>query len=218
MENLPILYSFVRCPYAMRARIALTYSDIKCYLREVDLKNKPQELLTASAKGTVPVLQLTSGEVIDQSLDIIRYAVKQNDPLEIQNIEGSTAYSNIDDLISKNDKIFIPLLSKYKYFGRYPGHSQLDYRNQACDLFLNELDNILSQNTYLMGNKLSVANIAIIPFIRQFALVDEDWFYGSNYKYLINWLVEFTNSPLFNKIMQKNSPWIAGDAEIIFPY
>jgi len=137
MQQLPILYSFVRCPYALRARVALAYSNIKCILREVDLKNKPLELLKVSPKGTVPVLQLPTGQIIEQSLEIIYYSLAQNDPLGISNISANDQ-TLADELIEKNDKIFVPLLNKYKYFDRYPEETQATYRKQIELQFLGQ--------------------------------------------------------------------------------
>jgi len=215
MQNIPILYSFIRCPYAMRARYTLVYSNIKCILREVDLKNKPDALLKASPKGTVPVLHLPDGQIIDQSLDIIYYALKQNDPQGIGNIDPEDQ-SVIDRLIDKNDKVFAPLLNKYKYFTRHPEETQSSYREQIELHFLQQMNTQLELFPYLIGQKLSVADIAIFPFIRQFTLVDPDWSLSLHYKSLAAWLEKFTKDPSFEIIMQKNLPWVPGDPEIIF--
>lgn len=216
MQDLPILYSFIRCPYAMRARYALVYSNIKCILREVDLKNKPIELLKVSPKGTVPVLHLPNGKVIDQSLDIIHHALQQNDPQGISIIDAEDQ-SVIDRLIDKNDKVFAPLLNKYKYFTRHPEETQSSYREQIELHFLQQMNTQLELFPYLIGQKPSVADIAIFPFIRQFTLVDPDWSLSLHYKSLANWLEKFTKDPSFEIIMQKNLPWFLGDPEIIYP-
>lgn len=216
MQNLPILYSFIRCPYAMRARYALAYSNIKCTLREVDLKNKPAQLLKVSPKGTVPVLLLQDDAVIDQSLDIIYYALNQNDPQNISNIDAEDQ-SVIDQLIDKNDKVFAPLLTKYKYFNRHPEETQSSYREQIELHFLQQMNTQLELFPYLIGQKLSAADIAIFPFIRQFTLVDPNWSLSSHYKFLNLWLEKFTNDPIFEIVMQKNLPWVQGDPEIIYP-
>ena len=215
MQNLPILYSFVRCPYAMRARFALVYSNIKCALIEVDLKNKPEELLKTSPKGTVPVLYLPSGQVIDQSIDIINYALSQNDPDAICNVEPDDQ-KIIDRLTNKNDTIFAPLLNKYKYFNRHPEESQSSYREQIEIHFLQQMNTQLELFPYLIGQKLSVADIAIFPFIRQFTHVDPSWPLDMHYKSLATWLERFTKAPSFEIIMQKNTPWVPGDPEVIF--
>ena len=216
MQNLPILYSFVRCPYAIRARFALAYSNIKYILREVDLKNKPLELLKASPKGTVPVLHLSNGHVIDQSLDIIEYALKQNDPGGINNVDVEDQ-KIVNRLIERNDKIFVPILNKYKYFTRYPQETQSSYREQIELHFLQPMSTQLKLFPYLIGQKLSVADIAIFPFIRQFTLVDPNWSLELYYSSLATWLKKFIEDPYFKIIMQKSPPWSVSDAEIIFP-
>ncbi len=216
MQNLPILYSFSRCPYAIRARFALLYSDIKCTLREVDLKNKPEELLKTSPKGTVPVLHLPDGRVIDQSLDIIDYALRQNDPDAIRDVEPNDQ-KIVDRLVTKNDTVFAPLLNKYKYFDRHPEESQNSYREQIEIHFLQQMNTQLELFPYLTGKKLSVADIAIFPFIRQFTHVDPSWPLEKHYKFLAEWLERFTKAPSFEIIMQKNNPWSLGDPDIIFP-
>ena len=133
--SLPILYSFRRCPYAMRARMALHYSNINCILREVDLKNKPSAMLEISPKGTVPVLQLPDGRLIEESLEIIYYSLDQNDPEGLNNLSSETTLK-ARHLIEKNDMEFVGILRKYKYFERYPENTQVSYRNQAEELFL----------------------------------------------------------------------------------
>lgn len=209
-EKMPILYSFRRCPYAIRARMALFYSGIEYELREVNLRNKPAEMLAISPKGTVPVLQIASGEVIDESLDIIFYALEQNDP------EGMLDFSEevkkqINQLIDDNDTKFAKLLRKYKYFENYPEQSQAEYRKQIEDEFLVKYENMLkdtiADRPYFFAKK-SIADIAILPFIRQFAFVDEDWFFTSNYKNLITWLkAEIDNDNFENIILAKKDPW-----------
>jgi glutathione S-transferase len=216
MQQLPILYSFVRCPYALRARISLAYSNIKCILREVDLRNKPPELLKISPKGTVPVLQLPTGQIIEQSLEIIYYSLMQNDPLGINNLNAKDR-KTVDELIEKNDTTFVPLLNKYKYFDRYPEDTQASYREQIECHFLRQMDTQLELSPYLLGQKVSAADIAVFPFIRQFALVDPDWFFASNYRFLIIWLERFIKNPSFEMIMQKNLPWAPNSPEVIFP-
>jgi len=126
--KLPILYSFRRCPYAMRARLAIAYSGIKLELREIVLRNKPEEMLAISPKGTVPVLQLPSGEVIDESIDIMRWALAQHDPNDWYSEPYIPA---IESLITQNDESFKPWLDRYKYADRYPEQSETYYRNQC---------------------------------------------------------------------------------------
>nr|WP_062268227.1 glutathione S-transferase [Endozoicomonas arenosclerae] len=204
--NTPILYSFRRCPYAMRARLALTYSGSELEHREILLKNKPQAMLEASPKGTVPVLVLPEGKVIDESLDIMLWALAVNDP---QNWlpESSEDKSAIMALIKKNDFEFKSQLDRYKYADRHPEHPMEYYRSQG-ELFLEQLDSLLSNQDYLMGDKLTLADMAIAPFIRQFAHVDRDWFYSTRYENLQQWLKAFLESKLFIQIMIKHPVWL----------
>lgn len=212
MSELPILYSFRRCPYAMRARLALQYSKIKCILREISLKNKPASLLEISPKATVPVLQLPDGVVIEESLDIMHYALEQNDPEKLSIKHHSLA----EDLIFENDSGFVKLLHRYKYFEHYPEETQLAYRIQAEEKFLAKYEVMLKSNKFLLGEK-SLADLAILPFIRQFALVDADWFFASKYTNLINWLNScLQNKPFQDEIMAKHAPWQEGDDVIYF--
>lgn len=214
-DSLPILYNFRRCPYAIRARIALHYSGLNCIIREVDLKNKPQELLNISSKGTVPVLQLADGTIIEESMDIIYYALNKNDPEGINNISEEVKLE-INELIKTNDTEFALLLQKYKYFERYPENTQEAYRLQIEDKFLTKYDQMLGKNQFLLG-KRSVADIGIITFIRQFAFVDEKWFFNSKYKNVINWLNILLNSEFFEfTIMSKYTPWKKGDQPVYF--
>ena len=214
-QELPILYSFRRCPYAMRARMALHYSEINCELREVSLKNKPDALINISPKATVPVMHLPDGTIIDESLDIIHYAISQNDPEGISNV-SKNLQEQIDELIAINDSEFASLLRKYKYFEKHPEESQESYRKKIEANFLTKYEMMLDGNKFLFGKK-SIADIAILPFIRQFAFVDEEWFFNSSYKNLINWLNMALESDVFeNIILAKHNPWKEGDKTVYF--
>ena len=207
LATTPILYSFRRCPYAIRARMALTHAGIETQLREVVLRHKPQEMLTISAKGTVPVLQLPDGTVIDESLDIMRWALHQNDPDGwLDNTTSPSADS--DKLIAWNDNEFKYFLDRYKYADRYPEFPQETYR-QKCDPFLRELESRLNQASYLCGNRQSISDIALFPFVRQFAGVDAKWFQESPYRALIEWLTGFIDSQQFKNVMVKHKPWLS---------
>ncbi|MCF8493784.1 MAG: glutathione S-transferase N-terminal domain-containing protein [Rickettsiaceae bacterium] len=204
-DTIPILYSFVRCPYAMRAIMALLECRINCIVREVDLRNKPSSMLEISPKGTVPVLILKT-RVIDQSLDIVNYALEQNDPFNIQKYTQEKQ-KEIQELIANNDIEFTKLLRIYKYPERYPEDSQELCKHQIETKFLNKYEKMLDSNLFLFGLK-SIADITILPFIRQFAIVDQDWFYNSDYKNIIAWLKLMTNNDDFqNIIMAKHQPW-----------
>lgn len=214
-RSLPILYSFRRCPYAMRARMALYYSGINCELREVYLRDKPGSLIEISPKATVPVLQLQDGTIIDESLDVINYAISQNDPENILNVTQEVQ-NEIDLLILKNDTDFAKLLHRYKYFEKYPDESQAFYRKQIESIFLEKYEQMLENKNFLFNSK-SIADFVIIPFIRQFAFVDKEWFFGSKYKNLIQWLNTTLESDEFDRIiLAKHSPWKEGDDPIYF--
>lgn len=195
----------------MRARLAIFSADIQVELREVVLKNKPPELLQASSKATVPVLVLPDGQVIDESLDIMLWALQKNDP------EGwlNCPFKQANELIDGNDFEFKPLLDAYKYADRYPEPAEL-YRQQA-EVFLQGLESRLQHQPYLLGEEVSYADMAIFPFIRQFAHVDKNWFQQTEYHHLQLWLKNFLETDSFAKVMKKHDAWLNGDAAIYFP-
>jgi glutathione S-transferase len=195
---LPILYSFRRCPYAIRARLAIAYAGTPVEIREVQLKNKPEQMLAISPKGTVPVLQLPDGKVIDESLDIMRWALSQNDP-----DDWLDAGDDAEQLIQWNDGDFKTYLDRYKYADRYPEFPASYYRSEA-EVFLKELENKLAQYRYLGGNHFSIADAAIFPFIRQFTAVDKAWLIASRYQNLNSWLNGILASALFASVMGKH--------------
>lgn len=195
---LPILYSYRRCPYAMRARMALRYVDIAVETREISLRQKPAHMLQVSPKGTVPVLVLDDGTVIDQSLDIMRWALQFADKDGWLQADAELTAA----LISENDGSFKQNLDRYKYADRYPERPAEFYRAQG-EIFLARLESLLAKNVFLLGAELSFADIAIFPFIRQFAAVDSDWFDNSVYQHLQRWLQSMLALPLFCNIMEK---------------
>lgn len=200
----PVLYSFRRCPYAMRARLAIYSAQKPHEHREVDLKNKPEEMLILSPKGTVPVLHLTEGTILEQSLDIMQWAL------------SSPQLSPIaQELIAENDTTFKKSLDRYKYPGRYEEEQGVDYR-QMCLTFLTKIENQLSP--FLEGEKMSLVDMALFPFIRQFAMVDPDWFEEQSYPHIKKWLNDFQCSTLFKDVMQSFSPWQVGDEEKIITF
>ena len=196
--TLPILYSYRRCPYAMRARMALWAAQIQVEVREISLREKPAHLLQISPKGTVPVLQLPDGTVLEQSLDIMQWALMQNDPQGWLNADRDA----VQRLIVINDGDFKKALDRYKYPERYPEHSPAFYREQG-EQFLQVLETALQQHRFLLSDTASMADVAIFPFIRQFAAVDAEWFAASAYPGLRIWLESWLGSPLFAEIMQK---------------
>jgi glutathione S-transferase len=195
LHTLPILYSFRRCPYAIRARLAITYAGIPVEIREVQLKQKPEQMLAISPKGTVPVLQLTDGKVIDESLDIMRWALAQNDPEHWLDTDNDT-----DRLILWNDGEFKYYLNRYKYADRYTELRPSQYRSHA-EKFLIALESKLSQTLYLGGSHFSIVDAAIFPFIRQFAAVDKPWFASQPYQNLNKGLTRLLASDLFVSVM-----------------
>jgi glutathione S-transferase len=191
------LYSFRRCPYAMRARMALRYSGVPVDIIEVSLKAKPAEMLAISPKGTVPVLD-AGGQVIDESLEIMRWALAQNDPQDWL-LDGD---SRIAELIEANDQGFKVHLNRYKYAERYPEQPMEIYRAEGA-LYLQRLEELLTDRDYLLADHPSLADIALLPFVRQFAHVDREWFAQTPYVRLQTWLQRFLESELFTSIMKK---------------
>ncbi|EPJ96476.1 glutathione S-transferase [Pseudomonas psychrophila] len=190
-----VLYSFRRCPYAMRARMALRYSGVPLSIVEVSLKAKPAQMLAASPKGTVPVLVCADGSVIEQSLDIMHWALARHDP-------DNWLQPGCNELIEANDTTFKVLLDRYKYAIRYPEHPMAFYRAQGAE-FLQRLEDVLTRSPYLAGPALSLADVALAPFVRQFAHVDRDWFAQAPYPHLNAWLERFLASELFSSVMRK---------------
>ncbi|WP_277593381.1 glutathione S-transferase [Pseudomonas chlororaphis] len=195
------LYSFRRCPYAMRARLALRYSGVPLEIVEVSLKAKPAEMLALSPKGTVPVLSV-DGRVIDESLDIMRWALAQHDPQDWLLKDDIPAQQRIEALIAENDQMFKLHLNRYKYAERYPEQPMEHYRSQG-EVFLRQLDELLSQHDYLLADHPSLADMALAPFVRQFAHVDREWFAQTPYRHLQRWLQRFLESELFVAVMAK---------------
>ncbi len=197
----PILYSFRRCPYAIRARMALAYAQISVEHREVVLRHKPAAMLAASPKGTVPVLVLSDGRVIDESLGVMHWALEQHDP-DHWLATGEEA----EKLIDLFDTEFKPILDRYKYWDRYPEFSQQDYLEQAMP-YLRQLDDRLQKDEYLFGRNPGLADVALFPFIRQFVFSDKATFDKLPCTTLSAWLNRWLESPLFLNVMQKFDAW-----------
>ena len=204
----PILYSFRRCPYAMRARLAVVVSDTVCSLREVKLSRKPTELLAASPKGTVPVVVEPDGHVIEQSLDIMHWALRHNDPEGWLDREDTA-------LIAANDGAFKHDLDRYKYPDRH-GSDAAAHRASGLE-WLAMLDAHLATQPNLCGAARGITDAAIFPFVRQFAQTDRAWFDAQPLPHLHTWLNRHLSSPLFAAIMIRPAPWQAGDAPLRFP-
>ncbi|MDP2562003.1 glutathione S-transferase [Psychrobium sp. 1_MG-2023] len=211
MNTLPILYSFRRCPYAMRARMAIYLNDTTTELREVVLKDKPHSLLEYSPKGTVPVLVLADSQVIEESREIMDWA--------INNAASPTlalATATQVELIDYNDNDFKQQLDRYKYFDRHPEHTQSEYRKQG-EFFLQRLEQMLTEQDFLFGDSYSYADIAIFPFIRQFAHVDKTWFDAAPYPRLQQWLSSFLAMHAFAQVMTKFPQWQPNHEVCHFP-
>jgi glutathione S-transferase len=207
------LYTFRRCPYAIRARLALYASGVTVELREVSLRDKPASMLAASPKGSVPVLVLPDGCVIDESWEIMKWALHQHDPDGWLGKNDSYSYA-ATPLIIENDTTFKGNLDRYKYADRYPEQSQIHYRSEA-EIFLLLLENRLRVTHFLLGDFISIADVAIFPFIRQFAEVDKDWFAQAPYSSLQRWLKIISGSEPFDTVMKKYSVWRLGDPPVI---
>ena len=212
----PVLYSFRRCPYAIRARLALHYSGFKVVLREVVLRHKPPSLLQCSPKGTVPVLILPHGQVIDESYDIMLFALQHHDPDQWLKGLHPIKRAETEALIAHNDGEFKFWLDRYKYSDRYPDYPVDYYRGQG-GLFLARLETKLVASTYLFGDRAGLADMAIFPFIRQFAQVDRVWFDQSSYPLVGAWLDRLLEAPFFSAVMARYVPWDEGADEISFP-
>ncbi len=211
-HNLPILYTFRRCPYAMRARLALYYAGIKLELREIVLRDKPAPMLEISPKGTVPVLQLADGSVIEESMDIMRFALSQNDPdgwLDYDTKQGDT-------LIAQNDTSFKAALDRYKYPARYPDEDCSNAR-ENCEAFITALDARLKLHQYLCADQITLPDSAIFPFIRQCAHVDRQWFEALPTPHVQKWLSAHLAGARFKSIMDKFGPWKEGATPLLWP-
>ncbi|NMW32971.1 glutathione S-transferase [Altererythrobacter sp. RZ02] len=194
----PVLYTFRRCPYAMRARMALAVSGIPCEMREVKLREKPAEMLAASPKGTVPVLVISDGSVIDESIDVMRWALSKGDPENW--LSGDDAA-----LIAANDGPFKHHLDRYKYSTRH-GTDAAEHR-AACLTILLQLEARLERSLYLCGDTQTLTDVAIMPFIRQFAATDREWLDTQPLPKLREWLDRQIASDLFTTIMVKREQW-----------
>ena len=215
MTGKPILYSFRRCPYAMRARLSIASSGQQVELREVVLRDKPAEMLAASPKATVPVLVRADGSVLEESREIMDWAFSENDP------EGLTDWP-ADDLAAMQalaetfDGPFKTALDRYKYATRYADADEGSERAKAAG-YLAELETVLEGRLYLFGERMSLADMAILPFVRQYAHVDIDWFRTQPWPNVIRWLDAFLASNRLEAVMAKYPQWKSGESGVLFP-
>ena len=212
---LPVLYSFRRCPYAMRARLAIAASGQRCELREVILRNKPAEMLAASPKGTVPVLIRSDGRVLEESLDIMRWALERSDP-QTWLSPPSGSLEDMLALVARCDGDFKYHLDRYKYASRYEGTDAQAHRDQAA-AFLFELEKRLQTTSHLFGDRPVLADMAIAPFVRQFSIADPAWFAAQPWPRLRAWLDGLFKTELFERVMRKYPEWRSGQAAALFP-
>jgi glutathione S-transferase len=211
----PILYSLQHCPYAMRARLALLMARQVVSLRAIVTKDKPADMLAISPKGTVPILILSDGTIIDESLDIMIWALKSNDPDDLLYSQQPELYSEMLELISESDNEFRTSLSAYKYNKRYHLADEIKLRSE-CELFIQKIESMLTKQMFIMGDKLSFADLAILPFVRQFANTDKKWFRDSGYPKVTAWLAGLMQSLLFTKAMRKYPLWLENNEEFLF--
>ena len=214
MSELPILWSFRRCPYAMRARLAVKASGQEVHLREILLRDKPELFLKASAKGTVPVLQLPDGTVIDESRDVMFWALSLSDPhnwLAPYHRDKQAVISHLESL----DGVFKHHLDRYKYATRYEDADEASHQAEGA-VFLAKWNDILAHQAALSGDKLGLLDYATLPFVRQFRIANTEWFDAQDWPALHAWLQAFLNSALFASIMEKYKPWKETGEDILF--
>lgn len=211
----PVFYSLRNCPYAMRARMAIYQSGQAVQLRELCLDSKPVEFLTVSPKGTVPVLVLPNGDVFEQSLQIMRWAFSTHDPDNYLLADKDHKQQQMLELIDLFDEKFISSLENYRSAKRYHDDSLLHWR-ENCEHYLQLLEQRLLQHRYLFSDNPTLADLAIIPFIRQLARVERQWYLASPYPSVRNWLNRYLQSPMFSKVMAKFPLWSAKEQPVIF--
>jgi len=211
----PILYTFRRCPYAMRARLALSVAQLDIRVREVVLRDKPVAMLKASPKGTVPVLVLPNGEVVDESLDVMRWALAEADPKGWLSADAAET----DALIAQNDGPFKRALDRYKYPNRYEdeGVDPVENRDAGLAILESLSEQIADHGGQLFGPAPTLADMAIFPFVRQFAHIDLDWWETAAPGPVKTWLAGHKDSARFRAIMAKYQQWAPGAAEPALP-
>ena len=209
----PVLYSFRRCPYAMRARMAIGVAGCEVEHREILLKDRPAHLREISAAATVPCLQIEPGRVLTQSMEIMSWAVEQNDPLRWAPSGHLRAIT--EELVDCNDGEFKFNLDRFKYPDRYDSPDP-DAARTRSEAFVARLDGMLREHAQLLGEEVSIADVALFPFIRQFSRVDEAWFASTSYDAVRRWLEWWESSPIFTRIMRKIPVWHPGDPALPF--
>lgn len=208
----PILYSFRRCPYCIRAHMALKYSGQNVILRSVLLSKLPIEVLAVSPQATVPVFVIDETTSMDESWDIMKWALQQNDP---DNWLGESNKYQLaaEKLIWVNDNSFKQDLDQYKYAERFPEHTP-EYYRARCENFLEQLNTMLEENKFLLAECITIADVAVFPFIRQLSMVDKQWFDESPYRALQTWLRLLLETVWFRQAFIKHDLWQVGDEDI----
>ncbi len=214
-QSYPILYSLRNCPYAMRARIAIFKAKQTVLLRDLVLSNKPTEMLKASPKGTVPVIVLKNGEVIEESLEVMLWALNETDPEDLLHRSNEQMLTEMLTLINDFDSEFKTRLEQYKCAKRYQETNVTECR-EACEQYIEKLEQRLNQHGFLMSNKESLVDIALLPFIRQFARIERQWYLQSPYPKVRQWLNGYLQSPMFTKVMAKYPLWLDNHEEVLF--
>jgi glutathione S-transferase len=199
----------------MRARMALLMARKVVSLRAIVTKNKPKEMLEISSKGTVPILILPDGTIIDESLDIMIWALKENDPEDLLYADDPSMFKKMLEFITPFDNEFRTSLSAYKYNKRYHLEAELELRDE-CEVHVQRLESILEDQEYIIGNKLSLVDLAILPFVRQFANTDKKWFRSAGYPKVSLWLAKLLQSLLFTKTMREYPLWLENREEFLF--
>lgn len=214
-KPLPILYSLRNCPYAMRARIAIFKAKQTVLLRDIVLSNKPKEMLKVSPKATVPVLVLTDGLVLEESLDIMLWSLNETDPDDLLQSKEECSLPEMLTLINTFDHDFKRCLEQYKCAKRYRENNIIECR-ELCEQFIQTLEDRLNSHEFLMSNTESLADIALLPFIRQFARIERQWYLQSPYPKVRQWLNNYLQSPIFTKVMAKHPLWLDNHEVVLF--
>lgn len=215
INTLPILYSLRNCPYAMRARIAIFKSKQTVILRDLVLSDKPKELIAASPKATVPVLVLPNSIVLEESVDVMLWALNETDPDDLLQSKSDCSLSEMLTLINTFDHDFKTCLEQYKCAKRYRESNIVECR-EVCEQYLKILEHRLISNKFLMSNTESLVDIALVPFIRQFARVERQWYLQSPYPNVRQWLNSYLQSAMFTKVMAKYPLWLDNQEEVLF--
>ncbi|QYJ86938.1 glutathione S-transferase [Shewanella mesophila] len=214
-NELPIIYSLRNCPFAMRARIAIYKSQQPVLLRDIVLSDKPAEMLTVSPKGTVPVLVTPNGTVIEESYEVMLWALSMGDPDDLLFMGDEEMLDKMQTLIYLFDSEFKGCLENYKCAKRYSETNIIECR-EACEVYIAQLEQRLSQHQYLMADRESLADIALLPFIRQFARVERQWYLQAPYPHVRQWLNNYLQSKMFSKVMTKHELWLQNRADLRF--